>query len=462
MTARRFLCAGVVLAGVLTVTAGLAAAGPVSWGMTTKVPGMAALDLGVGGYYGGAVTNSVACASAGNCVAGGDYLILSPPSTTYTRAFVTTEENGVWGNALEVPGLAAVHGRVYAEVLSVSCGSPGDCSAGGYLTTNDGEEHPFVTSLKSGVWGVALMQSTLPAGGKMTSLSCRSAGSCSAGGYYLDEAHHLQAFVVSERDWVWGTWLKVPGLQALNVGGSAVVHSVSCATPGYCVAGGHYRDGFGYTHAFVVSQTNNVWDQARDVPGTGNPGNASTLSVSCTTPGNCSAGGYYRDTRRVQQAFVATETNGTWAKAIKVRGTGTSTRGHQARVSSVSCIASDASPSNCSAGGYYRDAGRVPQPFVVNEKSGVWGIAKPFKITGGGVWSVSCAGEGNCAAGGSYRGYAFVARETNWVWAGAVKVPGTAPGAGVTSVSCVATGRCSLGGVYNDVADGQQAFVTSP
>ena len=45
----------------------------------------------------------------------------------------------------------------------------------------------------------------------------------------------------------WGTAEEVPGTAALNVGGFAVVNSVSCAAAGTCSASGTY-DRSGYVH----------------------------------------------------------------------------------------------------------------------------------------------------------------------------------------------------------------------
>jgi hypothetical protein len=42
---------------------------------------------------------------------------------------------------------------------------------------------------------------------------------------------------------------------ALNRGGNAGVSSVSCASAGNCSAGGFYKDSSGHQQAFVVSQT---------------------------------------------------------------------------------------------------------------------------------------------------------------------------------------------------------------
>jgi hypothetical protein len=77
---------------------------------------------------------------------------------------------------------------------------------------------------------------------EVLSVSCGSAGSCAAGGYYTDGHRYEQGFVAVERDGVWGRAIEVPGLGALNKGGEAEVTSVSCASAGNCAAGGEYFD----------------------------------------------------------------------------------------------------------------------------------------------------------------------------------------------------------------------------
>jgi hypothetical protein len=58
-----------------------------------------------------------------------------------------------------------------------------------------------------------------------------------------------------------------------------------------------------------------TWGIAKQVPGTAadNPSFpfASTSSVSCASPGNCSAGGVYEDSSGNAQAFVVSQVNGT-------------------------------------------------------------------------------------------------------------------------------------------------------
>ena len=81
------------------------------------------------------------------------------------------------------------------------------------------------------------------------------ARSPSSRGQYLDGSGHFQAFVAGETNGTWGTAKKVPGTAALNTGGAAQVTSVSCASAGHCSAGGSYTDSSLNTQAFVVGET---------------------------------------------------------------------------------------------------------------------------------------------------------------------------------------------------------------
>jgi hypothetical protein len=102
-----------------------------------------------------------------------------------------SEKNGVWGKAIEVPGLAALAGPHGAELGSVSCASAGNCAAGGSYNAGHAGDRGFVVNEKNGVWGKAI---------------------------------------------------EVPGLSSLNRGGNATVNSVSCASPSSCTAGGSFTD----------------------------------------------------------------------------------------------------------------------------------------------------------------------------------------------------------------------------
>ena len=225
---------------------------------------------------------------------------------------------------------------------------------------------------------------------------------------------------------VWSTAREVPGIAALNTGGSAAVDSVSCASAGNCSAGGSYKDSSGHQQAFVVSQVHGAWGKAKEVPGTAalnQGGNAGVGSVSCASAGNCSAGGAYTDSAGHGQAFVIGKTKGTWGTAQEIPGTAALNQGGNAGIASVSC----ASAGNCSAAGAYKNKpGRHGhlRPFVVGETNGTWGTAQQVPgiaaLAKGGpaeIFSVSCATVNHCAAGGFYAArrlflQPFVVKET--------------------------------------------------
>jgi hypothetical protein len=163
----------------------------------------------------------------------------------------------------------------------------------------------------------------------------------------------------------WHTAIEVPGTAALNSGG-AVTDSVSCRSAGNCTAGGEYHDGSGHGQVFVASEVNGTWQAAIEVPGTAalnSGGSAQVNSVSCGGAGNCAAGGGYTDGSSHLQAFVASEVKGTWHAAIEVPGTATLNSGGFAVINWVSCGAAG----NCAAGGDYTDGSGHLQAFVANE-----------------------------------------------------------------------------------------------
>ncbi len=61
-----------------------------------------------------------------------------------------------WGRAIEVPGLGALDKGGHAEVFQVSCGSAGNCAAGGFYHDRHGHGQGFVVSERNGVWGRAI------------------------------------------------------------------------------------------------------------------------------------------------------------------------------------------------------------------------------------------------------------------------------------------------------------------
>ena len=249
-----------------------------TWGKPENVPGIAR-HAGDNPLFGGPAVAAVSCSSAGNCAAVGSFV-----SGDEAAPFVVAEKNGTWGKAAQVPGLAAItHGG--SGLDAVSCASTGNCSAGGTyvsgLSGADDINEAFVVNQRNGTWGkaeevpgIAALNVVFPdfgADAVVNSVSCKSAGNCSAGGSYMNAAYEYEAFVVSEKNGTWGKAEEVPGTGALNAGAndtSGGLSLVSCGSAGNCSGAGVYTDSSDHAQAFVVSEKNGAWGKARVVPDT--------------------------------------------------------------------------------------------------------------------------------------------------------------------------------------------------
>jgi hypothetical protein len=235
------------------------------WGSATEVPGTAALNVGDD-----ASAESVSCTAVGDCSMGGYYDIgKAGAATVDLQAFVANETGGKWGAARAVPGLAALNAGKNAQVTSLSCASPGNCAAGGTYAGNSTAlaQEAFIVNETHGTWGKAEeVPGTAPGAAKyesqVTSVSCASAGNCSAGGYdddsgMIPSAETAKAFVIDETGGTWGTAHEVPGMTAINTRGYLTgVSSVSCVSATDCAAGGSYGyAGVGDSGAFVVDKS---------------------------------------------------------------------------------------------------------------------------------------------------------------------------------------------------------------
>ncbi|MGO9560551.1 MAG: hypothetical protein ACLPQS_14715 [Acidimicrobiales bacterium] len=373
------------------------------WAKAESVPGAAGEDI----------MWFVSCVSPGTCAAAGTY-----SGTVY----VDIQTKGVWGKTREAPGLAALNRGDDASIASVSCGARGDCATGGSYVDASHHTQAFVLTSMDGVWAKAREVPGLGAlnrGGfaALSDVSCAGAGSCSAGGLYTDASHRQQGLVVNEVKGVWRTAEGVPGLKALNKGGYGQLNSVSCTSPGNCGGGGIYSDGGYNAVPFVVNEKHGVWDSARLVAGVNGfsaGAGAGIDQISCSSAGNCAAGGFYTDSGSTQQAFVVSQINGKWGTGEEVPGTSVLNTGNSALVVAVSCVGTG----DCTAGGVLTLASGRLVVFVVAESKATWGHTLEIGDLGNDetLYSLSCVSTGNCEAGGgvyAVAGDAFVASETS-------------------------------------------------
>lgn len=274
----------------------------------------------------------------------------------------------------------------------------------------------------------------------------------------------------------WGVAERIPHLDAIAAAlgsqgsdsgrhGGVDFSAVSCTKPGYCTAGGDLysgSDNYGGTQeGWVATESAGVWAAPKVI-------NfhikftaysyVFVTSVSCASPGNCAAVGYYSTATyagfpETYEAFYINQVNGTWSAPKQIPGTSALNHDHWAQASSVSCPA----PGDCAVAGIVANT----TEFVASETNGAWGTAQlvpGFRSENHGLYNffsappvISCPKPGYCTVAGNDLSATgtqatFVAAESNGTWGSAVPLPGFAAGGAVTALSCPAVGDCSAGG----------------
>jgi hypothetical protein len=70
----------------------------------------------------------------------------APLAVTAAPAAWAVAGAGIWRTAIEVPGLGSLNKGGDAQLASVSCGSAGNCAAGGSYKDGSGHLQAFVVS----------------------------------------------------------------------------------------------------------------------------------------------------------------------------------------------------------------------------------------------------------------------------------------------------------------------------
>jgi Bacterial Ig-like domain (group 3) len=298
----------------------------------------------------------------------------------------------------------------------------------------------------------------------VSSVSCGSPGNCVAVGTFRSSDHNSHNFMAEEHG---GTWGQPGGLLPLMV---TTFDSVSCSDADNCVAIGHEIDSA--PHPFFDVKAHGVWGGA--VPLDANGTRGEPISVSCVpaSPGNCAIGGWVDDTSGLAQPFTKGENNNTWAPLQQVTALQFINAGIDAQVNSMSCQA----PGSCTGVGFVKTSGGSYRPFITEEAGGQWTFGFPVpelsRVTTNSAQAteVSCATAGDCALAGPYTDghgnqQVFVIDKVNGDWILPQPVPGLADlnvggFAEVTGISCGSPGNCVVTGDYEpDTHNSTAGFV---
>jgi hypothetical protein len=134
---------------------------------------------------------------------------------------------------------------------------------------------------------------------------------------------------------------------------------------------GGYADSSGSGHVLLMTEADGVWGAgvAAVLPANARVGGGGLGAVSCAAAGNCSAVGFYTDRSKNMEPLLLSEKRGSWAPGVEAKlPVNAATRKQSAPLNSVSC----ASPGNCSAVGGYFDKSGNSEALLLNEKAGRW------------------------------------------------------------------------------------------
>jgi PASTA domain len=405
--------------------------------------------------------NSVSCASPGNCSAVGTYR----DSSGNPVGLLLSEKAGKWRAGVEAtPPAKAGATQGLAWLTSVSCASAGNCTAVGYYSDiyagGGGDEQGLLLTERAGKWASGV-NPALPTNAdsrpfvQLNSVSCASAGNCTAVGSYEASSGVDEGLLLTEKA---GKWAAAIEARLPSQGEGASLSSVSCAAAGYCSAVGESGQG-----GLLLTERAGEWRAGVQaaLPRNALPDKPVSLtSVSCASPGNCSAVGTYNNDIGSKDSapgdgVLLTEKAGKWQTGIKAvlprNAVPSYSPDHQPELNSVSCP----SAGSCVAVGTY-EPGKGIEGLLLTEKAGKW--RRGIEASGPHnadtdvlveLSSVSCASPGNCTAVDSFGG--LLVSETAGRWTKGVKAalpPNAEFGASLTAVSCASPGGCTAAGQY--------------
>jgi hypothetical protein len=191
----------------------------------------------------------------------------------------------------------------------------------------------------------------------------------------------------------------------------AQLGEIACTSAADCVAAGYYQNKAGASVPMIATESDGRWARAirLELPASAAPrATGAAGDVACWAPGSCLAFGAYQDSPTAAAVeFSATEVKGSWGRArtfplVLPANAGASPDVEFGR---LACPGRG----SCVAVGSYHDSAGNPLPFVINESNGRWGTAQDIRLpsgargaVGGQLGGVSCDKVGSCATVGSY------------------------------------------------------------
>ncbi len=212
-----------------------------------------------------------------------------------------------------------------ATLSSIDCQTDLSCVAvGEYKGT--GGQFGLIDTYSGGVWSAQPAPQPADAGAHqevfVAEVSCPSAGSCAAGGFYFNGDDVEQGLLLSQSGG--GAWsgeaAPLPAGSDTGSNEQSEINALSCA-PTTCEGVGYVRDTSGSFHALLQQLSGGTWTPSMAPEptnaGSGSNQDAGLLGVSCTFDGICNAVGFYEDQANGADRALIVNVDGTSASATE-------------------------------------------------------------------------------------------------------------------------------------------------
>ncbi len=277
--------------------------------------------------------SGVSCSAASACTAVGDVLSGGVLVTLAQRW------NGTGWAVQATPNPA---GAASSYLTSVSCPSATSCTATGFYRDGSGNQFPLAEAWNGSTWKI---QTTPHPSGTTTTqfntVSCASAGACVAVGYDLTPSFTPFAEVWNGTSWK----IKDPSLP--GGGSDGTLGGVSCSAATACAAVGDYFNGS--KTVTLAERWNGTGWAVQTTPNRADAKDSYLAAVDCNSATSCTATGSVFHGGTVKTITLAERWDGTtWHLSAPGAPAGAT----QSNLTGVSCQTS----TNCMGVGWYYDA----------------------------------------------------------------------------------------------------------
>jgi hypothetical protein len=264
--------------------------------------------------------SSVGCADGDNdCVlAGATY------KRQFEKSFVVNEVRGVWGPP---EWLRDANRGEYPNLNGLSCSTPGTCAAVGTSISPSGQQEGFVANETNGRWASSVLFPGVSLAGQTSStlsaVSCGSRGNCSAGGSYTDKLGHTHPFVVDEISGAWQRASEVKGATRPALNQYSQIQSMSCGSSTHCTAFGESLGPAGAgLYFFVLTKRGRTWSPVRLVPGSASFAfrGFSGSEMACSASESCTIAGSYFTLASATRPYALSEDAGHFTRLASLKG----------------------------------------------------------------------------------------------------------------------------------------------